>query len=76
MTLNDLHEGQKARIVSLSALSPHLVQKFLDLGIMDGVEVTLVHRAPLGDPIWLELKGYQITFRNDIAANIEVEVIG
>jgi len=46
------------------------------LGFLGGVEVKLLHKAPLGDPLWLELRDYQLSFRKDIAAQIMVEPSG
>lgn len=45
----------------------------MDMGITKGVEVKLIKRAPLGDPIELNVRGYQLTVRMDDAKNICVE---
>ncbi|MEG1536721.1 MAG: FeoA family protein [Clostridiales bacterium] len=75
MTVNDLREGEKAVIVGISGLEGQITQKLMDLGLLRGVAVTMVHRAPLGDPVWVELKGYQLALRGDLARHIEIEEV-
>ncbi len=75
MTINDLAEGQRAQILGVQGLDAQLTQKLVDLGMIKGVRVTLIHRAPLGDPLWLELKGYQLSLRRELAEHIAVEEI-
>ncbi len=72
MTLAELAIGQDARIRSVGgqgALRRHL----LDMGLTPGIEVTLRKVAPMGDPIELELRGYELTLRLDDAKQIEIE---
>ena len=71
MTLAELHIGQDALIRSVGgegALRQHL----LDMGLTPGTEVTLRKVAPMGDPIELELRGYELTLRLDDALKIEI----
>lgn len=72
-TINDMQPGEKARIFSLEALDARTARKFLDLGLLRGETVTFIQRAPLGDPVWLEVKGYQLAFRKEVAEKIVVE---
>ena len=72
MTLAELSIGQDARIRAVGgegALRRHL----LDMGLTPGIEVTLRKVAPMGDPIELELRGYELTLRLDDAKQIEIE---
>ena len=72
MTLNELPIGQSADIVGVDgagALRHHL----LDMGLTPGVEVTMRKVAPMGDPIELHLRGYELTIRLDDAKNIRIE---
>ena len=72
MTLAELSIGQDARIKAVGgegALRRHL----LDMGLTPGIEVTLRKVAPMGDPIELELRGYELTLRLDDAKQIEIE---
>ncbi|MGL5256697.1 MAG: FeoB small GTPase domain-containing protein [Proteocatella sp.] len=72
MTLDELKIGQGALIRIIGgngALRHHL----LDMGLTPGIEVTLRKVAPMGDPIQLELRGYELTLRLDDAKKIEIE---
>ncbi|MBQ2160993.1 MAG: ferrous iron transport protein B, partial [Firmicutes bacterium] len=52
-----------------------LRQHFLDMGVIPGAEVTVVKFAPMGDPMELQIHGYELTLRLDDASDIEVELI-
>lgn len=71
MTLDKLESG--AAVVTRVGGSGALRQHFLDMGLIPGVEVTFVKRAPLGDPIEYRLRGYKLTLREADAARIDVE---
>lgn len=74
MTLDKLVNNQSGRIVSVKgkgALHNHL----LDMGLTPGTEVTLIKRAPMGDPIEFELRGYELTIRLSEAENIVIEPV-
>ena len=62
MTLKELGIGQKGIILSVGG-SGALRQHFLDMGLIQGTEVTVVQYAPMGDPIELRLHGYELTIR-------------
>ena len=74
MTLKELAVGHTARILKVRT-SGALRQRFMDMGITKGVEVTVVKIAPLGDPIEIEIRGYNLSIRKDDAANIEIEEV-
>ena len=48
---------------------------FLDMGVIPGAEVTAVKLAPMGDPMQLQIHGYELTLRLDDADQIEIEPI-
>lgn len=72
MLLSELSVGQTAVVTRVGG-DGALRQHFLDMGLIPGVEVTLVKFAPMGDPMELRLHGYELTLRLDDAARIEIE---
>lgn len=71
MKLSELQIGNTATILSVGG-SGALRQHFLDMGLIQGTEVTVVKYAPMGDPIELRIHGYELTIRLEDANNIEV----
>lgn len=74
MTLKELAIGKSAVIRTVGA-SGALRQHFLDMGMIPGAEVTVVKFAPMGDPMELQVHGYELTLRLAEAEQIEVEKI-
>lgn len=72
MTLRDLKVGQTGKIRKIRTTGP-LKQRFMDMGITSGVPVTVIKIAPLGDPIEIEIRGYNLSIRKDDAQKIEIE---
>jgi ferrous iron transport protein B len=72
MTLRELQIGKTASVVSVGGEGA-LRQHFLDMGLIPGVEVTLVKYAPMGDPMELMLHGYELTLRLADAEKIEIK---
>ena len=71
--LNELEKGEKGRIVKIGGKgSVH--RRLLDMGLVSGSEVEMQRVAPLGDPIEIKVKGYNLSLRKAEAASIEVEV--
>ena len=75
MTLKDLEIGKTA-VVTVVGGEGALRQHFLDMGVIPGVSVTVVKLAPMGDPIEIRVRGYELTLRVEEAEKIEVEVDG
>ena len=71
MRLNDLKPGESGRILAVGGEGA-LRQHFLDMGMIPGAEVTLVKLAPMGDPMELQIHGYELTLRLADAGNIEI----
>lgn len=74
MTLKDLEIGESARIKTVGG-NGALRQHFLDMGVIPGAETTVVKFAPMGDPMELQIHGYELTLRLADARQIEVEPI-
>jgi ferrous iron transport protein B len=72
MTLRELQIGKTASVVSVGGEGA-LRQHFLDMGLIPGVEVTMVKYAPMGDPVELMIHGYELTLRLADAEKIEIE---
>ena len=70
MNLDELEIGKDAVVASVDCDEPSLRQHILDMGLTPGVEVTLMKRAPMGDPLEIRLRGYELTLRRDDAAHI------
>lgn len=74
MTIKDLKIGQSGLITKVGGEGA-LRQHFLDMGVIPGTEVFVVQYAPMGDPVELRIRGYELTLRLDDAARIDVEPI-
>ncbi len=72
MTLRDLKPNESANVKTVGGEGA-LRQHFLDMGVIPGVLVTVMKLAPMGDPMELRIRGYELTLRLDDAAQIEVE---
>ena len=71
MTLNEVKVGAGARIVRINGTGP-VKRRIMDMGLTKGTEVAVRKIAPLGDPIELTVRGYELSIRKDEAAAIEV----
>ena len=72
MTLDQLPIGREAVITSVGGEGP-LRLRLLDMGLIPKTRVAVVKAAPMGDPIEIRLRGYELTIRKDEAVKIEVE---
>ena len=72
MTLDELEIGKKSRIIAVHGQGT-LRDRLLDMGLTPHTAVMIRKVAPMGDPIELTLRGYELTLRIDDAKNIEVE---
>ena len=75
MTLKELEIGKSAVIKTVGGEGA-LRQHFLDMGMIPGAEVTVVKLAPMGDPMELQIHGYELTLRLAEADQIEIDPIG
>ncbi|MDO5812279.1 MAG: ferrous iron transport protein B [Bacillota bacterium] len=74
MKLGNLAIGKSAVIVSVGGTGA-LRQHFLDMGLIQGTEVTMVKYAPMGDPIEIKIHDYELTLRKEDAQKIEVKEV-
>lgn len=75
MTLNDLEIGSSAVITAVHGEGA-LRLRLLDMGLIPGTLVTVIKIAPLGDPIEISLRGYELTIRREHAREIDVSKEG
>ncbi len=71
-TLKDIKVGHSGRVVKLHGEGP-VRRRIMDMGITKGVEIYVRKVAPLGDPMELNLRGYELSLRKADAEMIEVE---
>ena len=71
MTIKDLPVGKSATILKVGG-DGALRQHFLDMGLIQGAEVTVIKYAPMGDPVELRIHSYELTIRLSDAEQIEV----
>ena len=71
-TLKDTKIGARVRVVKLHGEGP-LRRRIMDMGITKGVELFVRKVAPLGDPIEISVRGYELSLRKADAEMIEVE---
>ena len=72
MTLNELEIGKTAKVVRLNGEGA-VKRRIMDMGLTKGTEVTVRKVAPLGDPIEVTVRGYELSIRKADAEMIEVE---
>ena len=75
-SVDDLRPGQKGRVLSLSNFEETAQKRLLDRGLFLGSVVLFVRRAPLGNPICVEMRGAQFMLRREMARKIEIERVG
>ena len=73
MKLSELKLGDKCKVVSIDNDNSLLKRRLLDMGITRDVEIAINKVAPLGDPIEITVRGYELTLRKEDASKICVE---
>ena len=73
MTLNDLKVGGEGVITAVNG-GGELRLRLLDLGLIPGTAVKVIKIAPLGDPIEITLRGYELTIRREHAKEIDIRI--
>ena len=73
MKLSELKKGDRGRVVKIRCRGS-VQQRLMDMGLITGSEVEMQGVAPLGDPIEIKVKGYNLTLRKTEATGITVEV--
>lgn len=74
MTLKDVKPGTTVQVVKISGESV-LKRRIMDMGITKGIPIFVRKVAPLGDPVEITVRGYELSVRKEDAQIIEVEVI-
>lgn len=74
MTLEQIKIGQRCKVKNVTAQGM-LKRKLLEMGLTPGTEIYLRKVAPLGDPIQITLRGYELSIRKADAKNIAVEIV-
>lgn len=72
MCLSELRPGQSGRVAGLGP-GGAVRQRMMDLGILPGAVLRVERVAPAGDPMWVRLRGYQVSLRRSEAAAVVVE---
>ena len=73
MTLKDTDTGMVVRIESIA--ESKLKNRLMTMGLIPGTRVEILRSAPMGDPIAIRLRSYNLAMRRDDAANIKVSVV-
>lgn len=73
--LSDLKVGQTGQLLALHNDNPALRRRLLDMGLTKGVRVMVKKIAPLGDPVDIELRGYELCVRKSDLRNIDIKVV-
>ena len=71
-TLNDIPVGAMTKVVRLHGEGA-VKRRIMDMGITKGAEISIRKISPLGDPIELTVRGYELSIRKDEAEKVEVE---
>lgn len=72
-TLDKVQKGKTVEVVNVTGLGTPLRRRLLDLGLTPKTKLTFVRSAPLGDPIEIKVRGYELTIRRDDAKLVEVK---
>ena len=75
VSLDNLKIGQEAKVLGLHLDKPEVRRHLLDMGITKGTEILIKKVAPMGDPVDIELRGYELCIRKEEMKNIDVEII-
>lgn len=71
MTLDEVAIGSKCKVAKLCGKGA-LKRRIMDMGITKGTAIQVIKVAPLGDPIEIQVRGYELSLRKEEARNIEV----
>ncbi|MGB8452939.1 MAG: FeoA family protein [Anaerocolumna sp.] len=71
MTLKDLKPGQEGKVTGIGEKGP-IRRRIMDMGVTPGAIVKVIKVAPLGDPIEVNIRGYELSLRKNEAEQIEI----
>lgn len=72
MKLNELVPGESGKVVSIGEKGP-LRRRIMDMGVTKGAMIKVIKVAPLGDPIEINIRGYELSLRKNEASQIVIE---
>ena len=72
MTLRDLKPGEEGVVASLGTKGP-IKRRIMDMGVTPGVTIKVIKVAPLGDPVEVNIRGYELSLRKEEANQIILE---
>ena len=75
MILSELKVGKKAKVVKLNVKNKEIRRHLLDMGLTRGINIEIKKIAPMGDPIDIKLRDYELCISKSDLSQIEVEVI-
>jgi ferrous iron transport protein A len=75
MNLSDLKPGQQGKILKLDSSIGPIRRRLMDMGIIPGESIKVEKVAPMGDPIEVSVKSYNLSLRKNEAKGIEIEVL-
>ncbi|MCK4654718.1 MAG: ferrous iron transport protein A [Candidatus Cloacimonetes bacterium] len=75
MKLKDIEVGSNVKVIGYTTKDRHYREKLLRMGLVKGAEFSVTRKAPLGDPIEIKIKGFNLTLRKAEADALEVEEI-
>ena len=73
MTLEEIKPGETCKVVGFERKGP-LRRRIMDMGIIKGTIIHVVRVAPLGDPMEVKARGYELSLRKEEASNVLVEL--
>jgi len=71
--LNEMVIGERGRISKVAG-EGRIHRRILDMGVIPPATIEVQRIAPMGDPIWIKIRGYQLSLRKEEAASVLVEV--
>ena len=70
--LNELRKGERGKVAAIDG--GHVGRRLMDMGLTSGSEIEMQGVAPMGDPIEIKVRGYNLSLRKSEAASVKVEV--
>lgn len=71
MTLRELNPGEQGKVIGIGEKGP-IRRRIMDMGVTPGAVVKIIKVAPLGDPIEINIRGYELSLRKEEAGQIEI----
>jgi len=75
MRIGDMRVGQTGRVTGYAGTDKAYRHKLLRMGLIKGTTFKLVRKAPMGDPVEVELRGFNLTLRKAEAEALDVETV-